>query len=77
MPENDREHEDQGAGEQADQMEERAERMEKGTDELEGDIEGVRRDWDSKKHEESVPGAQTEEGATGRSGEGNGEGTED
>jgi hypothetical protein len=54
------EREDEGAGEQADRMEDRARSMEERSEELERDIGNTRSDWDSKKGESSgaVPGAQ-------------------
>ncbi len=77
--ERDAEPQDQGAAEQAEQMEDRAERMDERSDEVEREIEEAGSDWESKKHDRTVPGAQTEEGATDRASDGDGEegGSED
>ena len=44
--------------EQAEQMEEGAERMEHHSDQLGDRIEDVKEDWERKEHDASVPGAQ-------------------
>jgi hypothetical protein len=52
---------DQGAGEQADRLEREADQMEERSSELGEDVEGQRREWESKQEEDAVPGAQSEE----------------
>jgi hypothetical protein len=44
--------------EQAEQMEQDAERMEHHSDQLGDRIEDVKEDWERKEHDASVPGAQ-------------------
>ncbi len=63
---------DEGASEQAEDMEDRAEQMEQRSDELEREIDRASSDWESKKHDQSVPGAQPEEGESDRRAEGGG-----
>jgi hypothetical protein len=55
---------DGGAGERADEMEDRARRMEGRSSELEGEIAEAGEDWRSKKSGAATPGAQTEEGGS-------------
>jgi hypothetical protein len=63
------EREEQGAREQIEEMEDRAEQMEKRSGDLERDVQEARSDWSSKKGTESAPGAQDEEGAADTSSE--------
>ena len=44
--------------EQADRLDDEAQRMERESERVAGDVEGARREWDSKKQDQSVPGAQ-------------------
>lgn len=47
--------------EAADQAEQEADRLEQESERLSGHIEETRRDWEAKKGDESVPGAQPAE----------------
>lgn len=48
--------------ERSSDLERDAERMDERADELEGRIKETKQDWESKKHDQSVPGAQPEGG---------------
>lgn len=56
------EREEQRAREEADRMEDRAEDMEERSKRLDEEIRTARSDWESKKQDESAPGAQEEAG---------------
>jgi hypothetical protein len=47
--------------ERAEELEREAEKLEQHNEHVGGQIEGVRRDWESKKEDQDVPGAQTHE----------------
>jgi hypothetical protein len=49
--------------ERADELERDADRAAEPSDQLEGEIEGTRSDWESKKSDQQVPGAVEERGA--------------
>jgi TolA-binding protein len=59
----------------ADELEQGADQMQDRSQELEGDIEGVRQDWERKRADESIPGAQplSSEEEEARSGDGRAE----
>ncbi len=52
---------DEGAEELADQLEQDAQRMQRDREELDSNIQGAKRDWDSRQSDQSMPGAQGEE----------------
>jgi hypothetical protein len=60
---------DEGAGKQADRMEERADQMDERSEEVEDQVESARREWDSRKQDPDIPGAQTEDGTNDESSE--------